>query len=117
MSQHVGSQEPRRESARMAGVQSPVIPVVAELIRAHPGTISLGQGVVSYGPPPQALEQISRFLAEPDAHKYKPVTGLPALVEAATEKLKAENGVHVGTESGIVVTAGGNMGRAQHCYP
>src|SRR5690349_20794086 len=40
---------PRRVSARLDAVQSPVIPVVAEMIRAHPGTISLGQGVVAYG--------------------------------------------------------------------
>ncbi len=98
-----------REAERMRAVQSPVIPVVAELIRAHPGTISLGQGVVSYGPPPQALEQISRFLSEPDAHKYKPVTGLPALVEAMAAKLKTENGITVGADRSLVVTAGGNM--------
>ena len=35
----------------MQAVQSPVIPVVAELIRQHPGTISLGQGVVFYRTP------------------------------------------------------------------
>src|SRR5436309_15382804 len=93
----------RRVSARLEAVQSPVIPVVAELIRAHPGTISLGQGVVSYGPPPEAIEQISRFLAEPDAHKYKPVVGLPALVEAIEAKLKSENGIQPGVESRIVV--------------
>jgi hypothetical protein len=40
-------------SARIQGVQSPIIPVVGEMIRAHPGTISLGQGVVHYGPPPE----------------------------------------------------------------
>ena len=35
-------------SFRMQSVQSPIIPVVGELIRANPGTISLGQGV-AYG--------------------------------------------------------------------
>ncbi|HEY2952097.1 MAG TPA: pyridoxal phosphate-dependent aminotransferase [Verrucomicrobiae bacterium] len=98
-----------RPAHRIEAVQSPVIPVVAELIRAHPGTISLGQGVVSYGPPPEAIEQISRFLAEPDAHKYKPVVGLPVLVEAIEAKLKSENGIQPAAESRIVVTAGGNM--------
>ena len=33
-------------SQRILGVQPPIIPIVADLIRAHPGTISLGQGVV-----------------------------------------------------------------------
>ncbi len=98
-------------SHRLAAVQSPIIPVVADLIRAHPGTISLGQGVVNYGPPPAALEQIARFLAEPSNHKYQPVVGIPALVDALEQKLAAENGVRVGAAHGnrTMVTAGGNQ--------
>jgi aspartate/methionine/tyrosine aminotransferase len=98
-------------SHRLAAVQSPIIPVVADLIRAHPGTISLGQGVVNYGPPPAALEQIARFLAEPSNHKYQPVVGIPALVDALEQKLSAENGVRVGAAHGnrTMVTAGGNQ--------
>lgn len=98
-------------SQRLAAVQSPIIPVVADLIRAHPGTISLGQGVVNYGPPPAALEQITRFLAEPSNHKYQPVVGIPALVDALEQKLAAENGVRVGSAHGnrTMVTAGGNQ--------
>src|SRR5688572_5325472 len=69
-----------RESSRMKSVQSPIIPVVAELIRQHPGTISLGQGVVNYGPPPEAAAQIARFLTDPENHKYKPVVGLPEML-------------------------------------
>jgi len=46
------------ESLRIRRVQSPIIPVIADLIQSNPGTISLGQGVVNYGPPPAALEQI-----------------------------------------------------------
>jgi len=76
-----------REPLRMQAVQSPIIPVVAELIREHPGTISLGQGVVNYGPPQQAIDQIGRFLSDPENHKYKPVQGLPALLEALDRKL------------------------------
>jgi len=90
-------------------VQTPIIPIVAELIRRHPGTISLGQGVVGYGPPPETAAQIQRFLADPENHKYKPVTGLPELVDAFTAKLKAENGIAVDAATRLVVTAGGNM--------
>ncbi len=99
------------DSLRLRATQTPIIPVVADLIRAHPGTISLGQGVVNYGPPPAALEQIARFLAEPANHKYQPVAGLPALVAAIEQKLAAENGVHVGPVHGnrTMVTAGGNQ--------
>jgi aspartate/methionine/tyrosine aminotransferase len=99
------------DSLRLRAVQSPIIPVVADLIRAHPGTISLGQGVVHYGPPPAALEQIARFLAEPANHKYQPVAGIPALVAALEQKHAAENGVPVGSAHGnrLMVTAGGNQ--------
>ena len=98
-----------RQSRRIQDVQSPIIPVVGELIRTNPGTISLGQGVVSYGPPARAVERIAEFLADPENHKYKPVHGIPQLVEAIERKLAAENGVRVGAERRVVVTAGGNM--------
>src|SRR5262245_54185650 len=98
-----------RDSFRMTSVQSPVIPVVAELIRQNPGTISLGQGVVNYGPPPEAAAQIQRFLADPENHKYKPVVGLPELLAAFEQKLRAENGIVPGADSRLVITAGGNM--------
>jgi aspartate/methionine/tyrosine aminotransferase len=98
------------DSLRMQGVQTPIIPVVGELIRANPGTISLGQGVAYYGPPPEAGEYIQRFFADPQNHKYKLVQGIPELLEAIEKKLAAENGIRVGSDQRIVVTAGANMG-------
>jgi aspartate/methionine/tyrosine aminotransferase len=98
------------DSLRMQGVQTPIIPVVGELIRANPGTISLGQGVAYYGPPPQAIEYIQRFLADAQNHKYKLVQGIPELLEAIEKKLAAENGIRLGNDQRIVVTAGANMG-------
>ena len=50
-----------KDSLRMRSVQDPVIPVVAELIRANPGTVSLGQGVVNFAPPPAVYEKIEIF--------------------------------------------------------
>src|SRR5262245_11078262 len=95
---------------RMQAVQAPIIPIVAEWIRSCPGTISLGQGVVAYGPPPGAAAQIARFLGDPQNNKYKPVQGLPELVDLLEAKLKAENATSVGQGRDVVVTAGGNMG-------
>lgn len=97
-------------SSRMQSVQSPIIPVVAEWIRQNPGTISLGQGVVSYGPPPEAIAGIQRFLADPENHKYKPVVGCPELVAAFEQKLAAENDIAPGNGTSLVITAGSNMG-------
>jgi aspartate/methionine/tyrosine aminotransferase len=94
---------------RIQAVQTPIIPVVGELIRAHPGTVSLGQGVVHYGPPREALDGIAHFLNDPNAHKYGPVAGIPPLLEALGEKLAAENGIRLNDGNALVVTAGGNM--------
>lgn len=101
--------DPILEVARMQAVQAPMIPVVADLIRQHPGTISLGQGVVSYGPPPAAIEQLSDFLKNPENHKYQSVQGIAPLRSALTEKLQIDNNIDL-TQREIVVTAGSNMG-------
>lgn len=96
-------------STRMQAVQQPIIALVGDLIRNHPGTISLGQGVVHYGPPPAALARLESFLSDPANHKYKPVDGLPELVACLEAKLRAENGIEIGASSRVIVTAGGNM--------
>lgn len=98
-----------RESRRMQAVQAPIIPVIAELIRAHPGTVSLGQGVAYYGPPPEALETVRRFQADPANHKYALVQGIDPLLEVIRRKLLGENGFALSETQRIVVTAGGNM--------
>jgi aspartate/methionine/tyrosine aminotransferase len=98
-----------RSTVRIGSVQPPVIPIIAELIRRNPGTISLGQGIVSYGPPAAALDALRTFPRTPADHLYGPVEGSPELVEAIRGKLAAENGIVTGPERRIVVTAGGNM--------
>jgi aspartate/methionine/tyrosine aminotransferase len=97
-------------SRRMAAVQAPIIPVIAELIRNTPGTISLGQGVVYYGPPNAALAAAQNFGGWPEQHKYGPVHGIPALLERIECKLAEDNGVFLTSNRHIVVTAGANMG-------
>ena len=97
------------ESQRLQATQSPIIPVIADLIRSCPGTLSLGQGVVGYGPPPSAIAQIERFLADSGNHKYHPVAGIPDLLVAIERKLAEENGLRLGGESRLMVTAGGNQ--------
>ena len=98
-----------RQTLRMQSVQTPIIPVVGELIRENPGVISLGQGVVNYGPPPEALKQINTFLADPNNHKYALVQGIPVLLEQIKIKLAAENGISANGDSAVMVTAGSNM--------
>lgn len=97
------------QSRRLAAVQAPVIPIVGRWIAETPGTISLGQGVVSYEPPAEAVEAVRRFGSTLADHRYGPVEGLPALVEALERKLADENGIVVRPESRVLVTAGGNQ--------
>lgn len=94
----------------MQAVQSPLIPIIGELIRNNPGTISLGQGVVYYGPPPEAIARLPEFLADPENHKYKLIQGIPPLLSAIAAKLQTDNGIEVDEQNSIVVTAGSNMG-------
>lgn len=96
--------------SRMEAVQSPIIAVVGELIRKNPGTISLGQGVVYYPPPPAVARGLSAFLASEENHRYQAVRGIPALREAIAAKLQADNQIGIDGNHCVVVTAGSNMG-------
>ena len=97
------------ESQRLQRTQSPIIPVIADLIRRHPGTVSLGQGVVGYGPPPQVHGQLERFFAHAGNHKYQPVAGIPELLAAVERKLAVENRVELSGDTRLMITAGGNQ--------
>jgi aspartate/methionine/tyrosine aminotransferase len=95
--------------SRMETIQSPVIPLIGELIENHPGTISLGQGVVAYAPPKSAISALENFLINPQ-HKYQSVTGIPELVNTISDKLRQDNQIIINDDNCIVVTAGSNMG-------
>src|ERR1700755_250643 len=94
---------------RMARVDAPIIPIIGALTRQTPGTISLGQGVVGYAPPAEAVARLPELLADAQLHKYQPVGGYPPLVEALRAKLARENGMQTQGVSEVMVTAGSNM--------
>lgn len=96
-------------TSRMDQVQSPLIPVIGSLIHNNPGTISLGQGVVNYPPPEQAIASLQSFLAQPSNHLYQAVTGIKPLVDIITTKLATDNQIIINDKNCIVVTAGSNM--------
>ncbi|MEA5535009.1 pyridoxal phosphate-dependent aminotransferase [Crocosphaera sp. XPORK-15E] len=96
-------------SSRMDGVQSPIIPIVGQLIRENKGTISLGQGVVYYAPPPAAIEAINDFLNHSSNHQYKSVQGIDPLINRIVNKLAEDNQIIINDNQAILVTAGGNM--------
>jgi aspartate/methionine/tyrosine aminotransferase len=96
------------QSRRLAAVQTPIIPIVSRWIAETPGTVSLGQGVTSYGPPPEAVAALRQFPQSLDDHRYGAVEGETALVEAIAAKLRDENGIDL-RGARVVVTAGGNL--------
>jgi len=99
----------KRSSLRIDGVDTPIIPTVAALVREHPGTISLGQGVVRYGPPADLIRALPDKLADPLLHRYQAVGGIAPLTEALAAKLRDENGIELARGMQVMVTAGSNM--------
>lgn len=101
-----------KESRRLTAVQTPVIPIVSQWMAETPGTISLGQGMVAYGPPDAAIAAAREFPKAPDEHRYGRVEGVPELVDIFSAKLASENNIRVTPGSRIVITAGSNLGFA-----
>ncbi len=93
----------------MAGVQPPMVPVIAELSARHPGTLSLGQGMVHYAPPPGLLDAAaSPGAPEGLLHRYGRVGGIAPLQQLLRAKLAQDNGIDLEGRT-LLVTAGGNM--------
>ena len=93
----------------MDAVQAPIIPVVAAIIRESPGTISLGQGIVHYGPPKAALDAARAAIGVQETHEYQADAGLQILIDRIAAKLGRDNGIDVARGRRVIVTAGSNM--------
>jgi aspartate/methionine/tyrosine aminotransferase len=93
----------------MDAIQAPIVAVIGALIRQAPGTISLGQGVVHYGPPASVGDAVRQALLRASTYGYQEGEGLPALVERIERKLAADNRIDVRRGSCVMVTAGANM--------
>lgn len=102
-----------KPSDRATSVQMPIIPQVADWIRANPGTLSLGQGVAGYSPPAEAWAEMERLAREPLLNRYQPLAGIPALLEALKAKLTRCNGFAMDERQVLMVTAGANAGFQQ----
>lgn len=99
-----------RLANRVQNIQSPVIPIVGEWTAQHPGTISLGQGVVHYAAPAAVTHEVARVVQhDPTIDRYHSVRGLDCLLDRIERKLQTENHLQLDGAS-VAVTAGSNMG-------
>jgi len=62
-----------RAAGRLAAVLPPVIPQVGAWIRQRPGTLSLAQGMVNWGPPAGVATALTPLLAPPPASLQAPL--------------------------------------------
>ena len=93
----------------ITSVQTPIIAVIGEWTRNTPGTLSLGQGMVSYPPPAAAIQAIRNFGMRPEEHLYGSPLGDKRLLELIETKLLTENNVDCTSGYRVMVTAGSNM--------
>jgi len=68
---------PLGPARRIESVLEPVIPVVGDLVRRTPGTLSLAQGMVGWGPPPEVAAAVQAALGQPGRalDRYGPTWG------------------------------------------
>lgn len=107
---------PAGAAERLNAVLTPVIPQVGQLMARRPGCLSLAQGMVAWGPPPEVRQVLLRGLesavANPDhaaaLDRYGPVAGDPALLAAIATELGGRWGLDP-EGSSLLVTAGSNM--------
>jgi len=102
-------QDSRLPGSRLLDVQEPIIPKVQGWVLENPGTISLGQGIVSYGPPRESLQALADFGQAASDHRYGPVGGDFELKSLLIKKLREENGLTLGPDQAVFVSAGSNM--------
>lgn len=98
---------------RMAAVVPPVVPLVQKLAAECPGTLSLAQGMVFFGPPNALLERVLTRLL-PDDARYGAVQGDRSLREAYAAHLSALHGYpQTGLAERLFVVSGANAGFLQ----
>jgi aspartate/methionine/tyrosine aminotransferase len=97
-------------AARIRGVATPIIPLLAERARVRSDVYSFGQGVAWFPPPPAVQTGVETFWQSQRPHVYGPAAGIEPLVAGLESRFARENGFsRVGQDWRVMVTAGANM--------
>lgn len=97
-------------TGRLNRVLDPVIPIMAGWLQEFPDSISLGQGIAGFPPPPSVFEALNNAAERPDINPYGSCFGSRDLIDRIIEKIQRDNGMHWSEDSRfIMVTAGANM--------
>jgi len=90
-------------------------PPIAEINRLAAGLaaegrdlINLGQAILALPPPPAALTEVERFLAENEVHGYSPDPGAPDVLDAVAAFLREVKSVPARSEE-TMLTCGANQ--------
>jgi len=105
-------------ATRLDAVLRPVIPELGALVRATPGTLSLAQGMVAWGPPQAALAAVAAAacgsaggdaaVGDSARDAYGPVQGDGELLEALAISLRQQDQLDL-DGADLWATAGSNM--------
>lgn len=93
-------------SKRILGTDTPIMVQMTQLLGDRKDILSLGQGIVYWEPPANALEVARQSVNDRKVHGYGQDDGTVELRAALLEKVKKENGL---LDSSIMVTAGANQ--------
>jgi aspartate/methionine/tyrosine aminotransferase len=97
-------------ATRLESVLDPVIPLLGELQRRRPDTLSLAQGMVDWEPPAAVRQAVREALEAPGSglHRYGATWGEPELLAAVARQLSEGQGLDLDGALPLVTT-GSNM--------
>ena len=90
--------------SKLPRVGTTIFTVMSQLAAEH-SAVNLGQGFPDFDVPPFLVEALARAMRE-GHNQYAPMTGIPALREAISEKIAALYGADVDANTDITVTSG-----------
>lgn len=91
-------------TSKLPRVGTTIFTVMSQLAAEH-SAVNLGQGFPDFDVPPFLVEALTRAMREGN-NQYAPMTGIPALREAISEKIASLYGAKMDASADITITSG-----------